>query len=112
VPPEKTEAANVSIQDVVDIQQTTFIQRLFASQPFWITVALLAIIVFMSLYEPNAYPTRRGDKRSPRCMRLAARRCSPSPGAGAARSRRAKKRNQIVRPTETCAPLIPTSSFG
>ena len=59
MPPEKTEAANVSIQDVVDIQQTTFIQRLFASQPFWITVALLAIIVFMSIYEPNAYPTER-----------------------------------------------------
>lgn len=59
MPPEKTEAANVSIQDVVDIQQTTFIQRLFASQPFWITVALFAIIIFMSIYEPNAYPTER-----------------------------------------------------
>ena len=50
MPPERTETANVSIQDVVGIQQTTFLQRLFASQPFWITVALVAIIVFMGVY--------------------------------------------------------------
>jgi ribose transport system permease protein len=58
VPPERTETANVSIQDVVGIQQTTFLERLTASQPFWITVALFAIIVFMSFYEP-AYATER-----------------------------------------------------
>src|SRR4051794_814013 len=50
--------ADVRIQDVVGIKEQTVVERLVASQPFWVTVALLIIIVLMSFLQPDAFATK------------------------------------------------------
>src|SRR5215471_11927768 len=46
---------DVRIQDVVGIKEQTVLDRVFASQPFWVTVALLIIILLMSVLQPDAF---------------------------------------------------------
>lgn len=47
------ETTHAAISDVVEIKEQTFYQRVVASQPFWVTVALVALIVVMAFVEPS-----------------------------------------------------------
>ena len=44
---------NVAIEGVLGLQEKTLLQALFASQAFWVTVALAIVCIFMSWYEPH-----------------------------------------------------------
>ncbi|MBL8908980.1 MAG: ABC transporter permease [Rhizobiales bacterium] len=41
------------MSDVVDIKEQTWLQRIFASQAFWVTIALLLLIILMASMEPS-----------------------------------------------------------
>jgi ribose transport system permease protein len=49
--------ANVTIESVLGIQERTLLQRLIASQAFWVTVALALICAIMSYLQPDSFPT-------------------------------------------------------
>src|SRR5579871_6667509 len=46
---------DVRVQDVVGIKEQTALERVFASQPFWVTVALLLIVGLMCVLQPDAF---------------------------------------------------------
>ena len=48
---------SVAIEEVTGLKERTPVQRLLAAQPFWVTVALLAICLVMSWIAPAAFPT-------------------------------------------------------
>ena len=48
---------SVAIEEVTGLKERTPVQRLLAAQPFWVTVALLAICLVMSWIAPDAFPT-------------------------------------------------------
>ena len=48
---------SVAIEDVTGLKERSPLQRVLASQPFWVTVALLAICLIMSWLQPNAFAT-------------------------------------------------------
>ena len=48
-----TEKAAVKISDVTGIQEQSFWQKLMASQPFWVAMALLVLSVVIGLYQPS-----------------------------------------------------------
>ncbi len=50
--------ANVSIESVVGLRERTPLQGLFASQAFWVTVALVIICLVMSWLQPAAFATQ------------------------------------------------------
>jgi ribose transport system permease protein len=56
MPPEAT-SAGVAIADVVGIKERTWLDRIISAQAFWVTVALIAICVLMSIVYPNAFGT-------------------------------------------------------
>lgn len=45
-------AADVSIESVVGIKERTPLQKMVASQAFWVTIAVVVIYIFMAWYEP------------------------------------------------------------
>ncbi len=47
------ETGHASISDVVGIKEQTVFQRLIASQPFWVTVALAILVIVMAVQEPS-----------------------------------------------------------
>lgn len=47
------ESGHASIGDVVKIREQTIWQKIVASQPFWVTVALLVLVAFMTMLEPS-----------------------------------------------------------
>src|SRR5690606_19848927 len=47
--------SGVSIEDVVGIREQTLLQKLVSSQPFWVTIALIAIIALMCFLQPRAF---------------------------------------------------------
>ncbi len=47
------ESGHASIGDVVKIREQTIWQKIVASQPFWVTVALLVLVAFMTMLEPR-----------------------------------------------------------
>ncbi len=49
--------SSVAIEEVTGLKERTLAQRILSSQPFWVTVALLAICVVMSWIAPEAFPT-------------------------------------------------------
>lgn len=49
------QGGSVAIQDVVGIREQTLLQRMFASQPFWVTVALILMCVVMAVLQPQAF---------------------------------------------------------
>jgi ribose transport system permease protein len=49
-PAEKGHAA---ISEVVQIKEQTFLQRVLASQPFWVAIALILLVVVMTAKEPS-----------------------------------------------------------
>ncbi len=56
MPPETTTATEVShaaISDIVEVKEKTALQRMLSGQAFWVTVALLVLVVVMSFYEPS-----------------------------------------------------------
>lgn len=58
MPPEAAPAtASVAISDVVGLKERSALQRLIASQAFWVTVALAVIVALMSAAYPNAFGT-------------------------------------------------------
>ncbi len=48
---------SVAIEEVTGLKERTLAQRILSSQPFWVTVALLAICLVMSWIAPDAFPT-------------------------------------------------------
>jgi ribose transport system permease protein len=51
---EKTaESGHAAISEVVGIKEQTFLQRIVSSQPFWVLVALLLLVIFMAMLEPS-----------------------------------------------------------
>ncbi len=56
MPPEAT-STGVAIADVVGIKERTWLGKVISAQAFWVTVALLAICVLMSIVYPNAFGT-------------------------------------------------------
>lgn len=54
---ERPEIGDVRIQDVVGIKEMTPLQRMLASQAFWVTVALAFITALMSYLQPDAFAT-------------------------------------------------------
>ena len=55
MPPEtaRTSADHARISDVTGISERTLRQKLFASQAFWVTLALIALSVVIGLYQPS-----------------------------------------------------------
>lgn len=56
MPPEKEKPAetdHASISEVVGIKEQTFLQRVAASQPFWVSVALFVLVVIMASIQPS-----------------------------------------------------------
>jgi ribose transport system permease protein len=53
----RTLPTGVEIDDVARLKERTGLQRLLASQPFWVLVALILICAVMSWLEPRAFPT-------------------------------------------------------
>lgn len=47
------EEGHASISDVVGIREQTILQSMLKSQPFWVAVALLVLIVFMAWFQPS-----------------------------------------------------------
>ena len=51
---EQTKSSGgVSISDVTGIEESTIFQRVIRSQPFWVTMALIAISIAIGLYQPS-----------------------------------------------------------
>jgi len=48
-------ATNAAIEEVAHHRERSVLQRMLASQPFWVTVALLAICAVMTVYQPAAF---------------------------------------------------------
>ncbi|WP_342362652.1 ABC transporter permease [Terrarubrum flagellatum] len=51
------EAAIAAISDVTGLKEQSAIQRILASQAFWVALALLAICVVMTFLQPHAFAT-------------------------------------------------------
>ncbi len=47
--------SSVAIEDVTGLKERSLAQRLFSSQPFWVTVALILMCAAMSVYQPEAF---------------------------------------------------------
>jgi ribose transport system permease protein len=54
----RPDIADIRIQDVVGIKEQTAFERVVSSQAFWVTVALLAIILLMSYLQPQAFASQ------------------------------------------------------
>lgn len=48
-------SGSVSIEDVVSIKEQTPFEKMLSSQPFWVTVALIAIVGLMCFLQPRAF---------------------------------------------------------
>ena len=48
-----TETGHAAISDVVAIKEQTWLQRIYTSQPFWIAIALIVLIGYMTGLEPS-----------------------------------------------------------
>jgi ribose transport system permease protein len=56
VPPEAekvTEAGHAVLSEVSEIREQTWVQRVLASQPFWVAVALAVLVSIMASMEPS-----------------------------------------------------------
>src|SRR5918997_4716673 len=47
--------SSVAIEDITGLKERSLSHRLFASQPFWVTVALIAMCAVMTWYQPDAF---------------------------------------------------------
>jgi len=56
MPPDTTqEAGHAAISDVTGIEESTLLQKVLRSQPFWVTIALLAVSLAIGLYQPSFF---------------------------------------------------------
>lgn len=56
MPPEAAQNMDhAAISDVTGIEERTVLQRVLRSQPFWVTVVLLAISLVIGLYQPSFF---------------------------------------------------------
>jgi ribose transport system permease protein len=56
VPPDQemtVEGGHAAVSDVVGVKEQTLLKRAITSQPFWVTVALFALVAIMAAYEPS-----------------------------------------------------------
>ena len=51
----ETTATNAPIEEVTSLKERSFLQGALASQPFWVTIALLVICAVMTLKQPDAF---------------------------------------------------------
>ena len=54
----RRETGSVAIGDVVGIKEQTVLERMFSSQAFWVTIALIVISVVMTVLQPEAFASR------------------------------------------------------
>lgn len=47
--------SSVAIEDVTGLKERSLLQKLLASQPFWVTIALIAMVLAMTWYQPEAF---------------------------------------------------------
>src|SRR5918998_5868804 len=47
--------SSVAIEDITGLKERGLLQRLFSTQPFWVTIALIAMCAVMTWYEPDAF---------------------------------------------------------
>jgi len=47
------ESGHAALADVAKIKEQSLLQRILASQPFWVTVALFLLVVYMAALEPS-----------------------------------------------------------
>ncbi|UZF95808.1 ABC transporter permease [Bosea sp. NBC_00550] len=45
----------IAIEDVTGLRERSLLQKLLASQPFWVTIALIAMILVMTWDQPDAF---------------------------------------------------------
>jgi ribose transport system permease protein len=58
MPPEATtarSAGHADISEVTGIAEKSLLQKVVASQPFWVTVALIVLSVAIGLYQPSFF---------------------------------------------------------
>ncbi len=53
MPPSASETSHAVIADVAQIKEQTLLQRIFASQAFWVLIALIILIAVMAYNEPS-----------------------------------------------------------
>jgi ribose transport system permease protein len=47
------ETGHAVISDMAQVKEQTFLQRVFTSQPFWITIALICLVIYMAALESS-----------------------------------------------------------
>src|SRR5215207_8460762 len=47
--------SSVAIEDITGLKERSLPQRLFSTQPFWVTIALIAMCAVMTWYQPDAF---------------------------------------------------------
>lgn len=52
-PPKSPETGHAVIADVAKIKEQTILQRILASQAFWVSVALALLVTYMSILQPS-----------------------------------------------------------
>lgn len=55
MPPETAEHGHARIADVTGIAERSIFQKVYSSQPFWVTVALLVLSIGIGLYQPTFF---------------------------------------------------------
>ena len=57
MPPDARPPAgnSVAIADVVDVRQSNFLQRVVATQAFWVTISSVVIVAIMTWLQPDAF---------------------------------------------------------
>jgi ribose transport system permease protein len=53
--PTRSIQSSVAIEDITGLRERNLGQRLFSSQPFWVTIALILMCAVMSVYQPQAF---------------------------------------------------------
>ena len=52
-PAKPVETGHAAVADVIKIKEQTLYKRIVASQPFWVSVALTILVIYMSILEPS-----------------------------------------------------------
>jgi ribose transport system permease protein len=52
MPPEAVQSSSVKISDVTGIAERSVMRKVVASQPFWVTIALIVLCIVIGLYQP------------------------------------------------------------
>ena len=50
----RPDIGDIRIQDVVSIREQTLLEKMLASQAFWVTVALVIICLILTFFVPQA----------------------------------------------------------